>query len=462
MGRFRMGVVVLLGVLLAGCSSLLDRFEKLPVTESAAWKRVTLGADAKPDAPGLYFRDLKTGETEGWQPADGGSGDLPVRFLDDDLILVDGRFLINRAAGKVIEWPATDVALVAASADRLLFRTGERVYITDGAGKRLATVKLPEGAAAEVLGAIAPDGKMAVLLPSSGGLYSVDLFKWRVAKLAEPPAADYGPLRSLLGEKELILGHVGGLVRYSWEGKPLGAIPGPGADCTFNRAGRRVACAANGAPPYVVVSDVETGQALYRVMGATAAYWAANDSTLVFAQRPDGPYRSVTSDGQVKTVPGIPSPVVLDLYARDGAVLDAEGKATTQILIDLQKWQFESVPPWGKNGGELRYRVQARAAAAAQGQQDWPFEPAVQQAPFPTEAWLQVVAVPGDCLNLRAAAGKTGTVIRCLSGGTRLMPNQQAGPAVEKDGERWLSVKTEKGEAGWVAISTGNVGYATK
>jgi|GEM_PF-6930733 len=458
MGRFRMGVVVLLSVLLAGCSSLLDRFEKLPVTESAAWKRVTTEADA----PGLYFRNLKSGETEAWQPADGATADLPIRFLDDNLILVDGRILINRAADKVIEWPATDVSLVAASADRLLFRTGERVHITDGAGKRLASVKLPEGAAAEVLGAIAPDGKMAVLLPSSGGLYSVDLFKWQVAKLAEPPAADYGPLRSLLGGKELILGHTGGMVRYSWEGKPLGEIATPGADCTFNRGGRRVACVANGAPPYVVVSDVETGQPLYRVIGATAAYWAADDSTLVFAQRADAPFRSVTSDGKVKTVPGIPSPAVIDMYARDGAALDAEGKATTQILIDLKKWQFGSLPPWSKDGNELRYRVQARAAAVAQAQQDWPFEPAVQQAPFPTEAGLQVVAAPGDCLNLRAAAGKTGTIIRCLAGGTRLMPNQQAGPAVEKDGERWLSVKTEKGEAGWVAISTGNVGYATK
>lgn len=74
---------------------------------------------------------------------------------------------------------------------------------------------------------------------------------------------------------------------------------------------------------------METGQPLYRVLGATAAYWAADGSTLVFARRQDSPYHSVTSDGLVKLVPGIPSPAVQDVFALGGAVLDAEGKATT-------------------------------------------------------------------------------------------------------------------------------------
>lgn len=459
MSRFRMGVIVLLGVLLAGCSSLLARFEKLPVAESSAWKRVTAGADA----PGLYFRDLSTGATEGWQLV-AGAADLPVRFLGDQLVLVDGRYLINRAPAKVFEWASTDVALVAASPDRLLFRKGERLFILDGAGKRLSVVKLPDAAAGEVLGAIAPDGKMAALLvQSTGAVYSVDLFKWQVAKLAEPTPADYGPLRYLLGGKELVLGHAGGLVRYSWEGKPLGEIAAPGTECVWNRAGTRVACAANGAPPHVVVADVETGHAIYRVMGATAAYWAADGSTVVIARAPGGPYSAVTSDGRLLPAAGIPSPVAQDVYARDGAVLDATGKATTQILIDLQKWAFGSVPPWGSSGAELRYRVTARPSAVPPQQQAaWSFEPSVQMAPFPAETWLQVVAAPGDCLNLRAAAGKEGAVIRCLAGGTRFQAKPSAGPAVEKDGERWLSVTTEKGEAGWVAISTGNVGYASK
>ncbi|MDF2630983.1 MAG: hypothetical protein K0R39_4814 [Symbiobacteriaceae bacterium] len=482
MTRLQFSALLLVAVLAAGCGLLpFGAGGKLPVQESAAWTRVLLNPDQGVDAPGIYLREMSSGKTEGWQVVAEAGALRAATFPSDDLVVAHTEakwYIINRTTGKVYEWDYATVALVAASSSRLLFQelaTG-RLFVTDGDLKVQRSVKAPEGVTA-VVGAMSADGKTAAFLPASGG--PVYLMELSTGKLTETAAAPQGGwLFSMPDGKAFFVGYQPApgdrtvlLHRFAWDGRKLGEFSVPGTNCAFTRDGMRVACTGGAWPGQVQVSDVETGVPLYRVLGAMGGAWTADGAQLVVGLEGKPEYRMVTADGKVATTavtkmgaaenPPVPSPAALGTFALRGMVIDGEAKALFTAPVDTAKWQLSWVAPWGKGGAEFRYLVRTPITIDST-HRGWPFEPVVQMAPFSAEVGLEVKAAGGDCLNLRAAAGKEAKVIRCMPSGTKLQPAGAPGAEEARDGERWMQVRTDKGESGWVAITTGDIRYAER
>lgn len=485
MKRLHFSALLLVAALSAGCGLLpFGSDGKLPVQESKAWTRVELGPDQAADAPGIYLREMSSGKTEGWQVAADAGALRAATFPSDALVVAQTEkkwYTINRATGKVHEWEYTAVALVAASAERLLLQelgTG-RLHVTGADLKVQRSLKPPEGVTV-VVGAMSPDGKTAAVVPAAGGaLYLIDLGTGKITEAAGAPQGGVGPtVRSVKDGKEFVVVYQPApgesevlLHRFGWDGAKLGELSVPGAECVFTRDGRRVACSGGVWPGRVQVSDVETGMPLYRVLGAMGGAWTADGAQLVVGLDSKPEYRLVSADGKLVTTaamklgaagnPPVPSPAAVGTFALQGMVVDGEGKAMFTAPVDTAKWQLGGVAPWGKGGAEFRYMVTEKVLTTTM-YRAWPVEPVVQVAPFPAQVGLEVKTVGGDCLNLRAGAGKSAKVIRCMPSGTKLQPAGAPGAEEARDGERWIQVKTEKGESGWVAITTGDIRYAEK
>lgn len=482
MKRLQISTVLLVAVLSAGCGLLpFGKGGKLPVQESAAWTRVELGPDKAVDAPGLYLREMSSGKTEGWQ-VKGEAGVLrAATFPSDDLLVAqtdDKWYTINRTSGKVHEWDYTAVALVAASSGRLLFQelTTHGFHVTDADLKVERSFKAPDGVTA-VVGAMSADGKTAAVVPASGGpVYLVDLGRGKLTEVADSPRAGVGPMvRTLPGGKAFVVGYRetqenAVLHRYAWDGTHVARIAVPGTDCTFTRDAKYVMCAGGTWPAQVEESDAETGEPMFRVLGANWGALNADGSQAVFGLDHKPEYRMLKGRDLVTTAvtkmgaagnPPVPSPAALDTFALRGMVIDGEGKAIFTAPVDTAKWQFGEVAPWGKEGAEFRYLVR-EPMPTDYVYTAWPFGPVMQTPPYPAELWLEVKTTGGDCLNLRSGAGKSAKIIRCMPSGTRLQPVGAPGAEESRDGERWIQVKTEKGESGWVAITTGDIRYAER
>ncbi|HYF92472.1 MAG TPA: SH3 domain-containing protein [Symbiobacteriaceae bacterium] len=466
---------LLVSVLMAGCS--LPWFGgKLPLKESQVWKRAELGPDNQATAPGIYFRDIKSGQTEAWQLAQDGvstvtlSADVPA----DGLALVatsDAAYLINRSAGKTYQWDPKALSLVAASPSNILFREAEsgQFRVTAWNLKAVASFKLPDGKA---LGVIAPDGKTAAVA-TNPTLHMVNLADGTVTLAADPPsdALAVQVVSTIRDGAEIIFGYTGSngtvLRRYGWDGKLLGQLAVVGPACAFTADGSRVACTGGQEPATTVVYDVAAGEALYRVLGADTPAWAADGSLVVHRSNLEGA-RVVTAEGKVTETGATrlvgfldrltPAPDNPDRFALRDRVVDADGELQFMVENEPKGWEYGWTDPWGKAGTEFRYVLKEPRPMGFEQLIDLPLEPKVQKAPFPAEIRLQIVAVPGDCLNLRTDAGTTAKIIRCLPGGTKL--TRAPGDRVSKDGHDWLPVKTTDGVQGWVAVTTGNLGYA--
>jgi hypothetical protein len=485
MKRLQFSALLLVAVFSAGCGLLpFGSGGKLPVKESAAWTRVELAPDKAVDAPGLYLREMSSGKTEGWQVAAAAGPLKAVTFPADDLMVAHAEknwYIINRQTGKVHEWDYATVALVAASSERVLLQelaTG-RLHVAGADMKVQRSLKPPEGVTT-VVGAIASDGKAAAVVPSAGGpLYLIDLGSGKMTQVAGAPQGGAGPVvRSVMDGKEFVVGYepapgesASVLHRYAWDGTKLGELAVPGMDCAFTRDGKQVACSGGTWPGQVQVSDVETGVPLYRVLGAMGGAWTADGAQLVVGLDSKPEYRMVMADRRMVSTavtklgaagnPPVPSPAALGTFALQGMVIDGEGKAVFTAPVDTAKWQLGGVAPWGKGGAEFRYMVTEKALTTTI-YRAWPVEPVVQVAPFPAQVGLEVKTTGGDCLNLRAGAGKSAKVIRCMPSGTKLQPAGAPGAEESRDGERWIQVTTEKGESGWVAVTTGDIRWAEK
>lgn len=485
MKRLQFSALLLVATLSAGCGLLpFGSGGKLPVRESTAWTRVELGPDQSADAPGIYLREMSSGKTEGWQVKAEAGALRAATFPSDGLVMAQTEqkwYIINRTSGKVHEWDYPAVALVAASSGRLLLQelTTHRFHVTDAGLKVERSFKAPEGVTT-VVGAMSADGKWAAMVPAAGGpLYMIDLGTGKVTQAAGAPQSGVGPtVRSVKDGKEFVAGYEPApgesavvLHRYAWDGTKLGELSVPGADCVYTRDGRQVACSGGTWPGRVQVSDVETGVPIYRILGAMGGAWTADGAQLVIGLDSKPEYRIVMADRRMVTTaatklgaagnPPVPSPAALGTFALQGMVIDGEGKALFTAPVDTAKWQFGGVAPWGKDGAEFRYMVTAKSMTT-HVYRAWPVEPVVQAAPFPAQVGLEVKTTGGDCLNLRAGAGKSAKVIRCMPSGTRLQAAGAPGAEESRDGERWIQVMTEKGESGWVAITTGDIRYAEK
>lgn len=506
MGKLRLGALVLVAILTAGCG-LLNFGSKLPVKSAKDWKHVTLGANDPAKLPGIYFRDVKSGKTDAWQldPAKIRTLWLSAVIPHDSVAVISGEekeqapvYLINRGTGKVYEWAWDSLRFVAAASDRLVFRkpaAGGRLgqfHITDMNLKPLAEFKLPVDVKGTVLAAISPDGATVALAPipepfgaaepQHGTLFLVTLADGSVRQVANPPsgARNLGMQPFLRAERngsEFVLGYNDGrdpenpavLRRYSWDGTPLGEMTAPGTACAFTRDGSQVACSGGEWPARIVVSDVAAGKPLYRILGGVDPAWTADGSQVVFMRSNYAGYRIAAPAGRITETaamkmgglltPPSPSPTDPNLFAVQGRVVDGAGKVQSQVATS-EALEFGWLLPWNQSGTEIRYLLKEARPTGIEEELDFAFEPVLQKAPFPADIALRIKADPGDCLNLRREASKKGTIIRCLPGGTQVSLQANAGGPTVADNERWVPVKTRQGEAGWIAISTGNVSYA--
>ncbi|MGE5675578.1 MAG: SH3 domain-containing protein, partial [Mycobacterium leprae] len=263
--------------------------------------------------------------------------------------------------------------------------------------------------------------------------------------------------------------------RYNWQGKLVADSRLPGYSPQLSPDGKLVAYSQSlgmlGSA--VVVQELNGREPLFRLTGGLYPQWRA-DSKAILLESSQG-YQLLTTDGTLSPAPPNPgngrynpfitfhpSPDDANLYILESAVIDQTGRTVHSMKTADQNLRIVQ-PRWGATAKVLSFIAMIPGGKGYEGDLwNW-IMPRVQKAPFPAKQALQVADPAGECLNLRAEAGKSGKLIRCLPTGTRLeLPEAKdywSLWAWKEDGV-WLQVKTEKGEQGWVSAGTHSITYS--
>ncbi|MFZ5827298.1 MAG: hypothetical protein ACOY94_23615 [Bacillota bacterium] len=475
-----------------------------PATEGPA--RVTFKAGEVLAADGVYFLNTATGEGEGWVfPESRGAS-----ISQDNRFIATSGVLIDRESRSVWEWNRQEVFLLLAEAQGFLFgevepdgpnlkRTGR--YFWAGPDFKLRrTFTLEGGAPWGSSALLSPDGSRLVLslwgnTPDLPIMVLLDLNTGEVQRL-EAPAAGY------IGSTSLKQSDAGFqaefwatdddrsrgaprwhtfIRRYSWSGEALGDLRIPGTHLFFSPDGKWVAWQewpAGDLAPATRVADTTSLEPHLLALGVTPCFaatgsggtrWLA-DSRGLLVDTSAG-YRLLTLDGQLQELLALagltwkgepqPAPDHPDRFAI-GRLVVTNGAGTQRLGVTLEEHVTPaSLSPWGASSAELRFALPPKAGGGAC--MEGPPMPAQVLAPgkdlpeFPL-----LVRSPDRCLSLRDRGHESGRELACLPDGTRLAPvrpRSDIGSLAWTD-SWWLSVRTEKGETGWIPLAGTPVTWA--
>ncbi|HYG60209.1 MAG TPA: SH3 domain-containing protein [Symbiobacteriaceae bacterium] len=508
---------VLVAVLLAGCTpggadkppAPAPAPVTEPVTEPApvvSVTRVDLPRGEAIDKPGLYYLDVATGKVEGWRTDAEAVNLIPVN--DFGYFMVGAKekaWLINRETGATHAWDPAQHRLVAAAHGRFLFeehregRSQGRFVVRDGSFAQVGSFALPDLAAKYAAAAFSPDGKTVVIgstweKPEPFRL--VDVSTGKATMLDPLPAVTAGQLVGVLlpGQSgpDLLIEHViahtektgmareeSMIRRYSWAGKLLAEFSLEGRAGVVSPDGRYMHWTQDldGFTRAVVLQDLASGRALFRVASADLAHWMGGSAGLML-ETSQG-LRLVSMQGDLRpgpqfppeegwvTLAGVlPSPAEGDRFLHGPVVFDTGGRVVQQVLLapgESPYWVVNQFA-WAPDGREVRFIVSPPVGKGNLGDLFAGLPPQVQKPPFADPFLLEVQDPAGECLNLREQYSTSSRVIRCLPNGTRLAagdlweaPVKLNAPYWQEEGRLWLWVRTDKGEQGWVAFLEGSI-----
>jgi hypothetical protein len=486
-----------------------------PATATGGIKRIQLKAGEAITSPGYYFMDVPSGQVEGWQDtsADPKAPNSVTVTADHRWVFSQSAttYLASRESGTVYQWPSANLRLVTAGSGLLLFeeminenKSSGWFRITDAKLKSVVRFSLPPGAA-EIAGAVfAPDGKTVVISRSNWPqqpVYLVDMATGKVTGLKAPSEIKGGtPIGVRLYPPGVSQGVDIGYVyqlpppgpergseqqtavrRYSWTGdvisdaQPQGALMGTSADGRLYAWQERV---VGGATNAIVVQDATSGKPLFRVLGGTGLDWTANGSGMLL--RSDKGYYAVSTAGELRKIAPMPpakdffylnwpqsSPADADLFAAGPVVYNGAGTVQRQATLGKPGGWIVNASNWSPSGKEVGFSVSPNVGKDFGDDNGLGLAPKVQRPPLADDYLLQVKDKAGECVNLREGHTTRSRVIQCLPTGTKLAAgdlsklNVKANtPTTYEEDKVWMWVRTEKGEQGWVATSTGSIDWA--
>lgn len=487
-----------------------------PATAAGGFKRIHLKAGEAITSPGYYFMDVASGQVEGWQDANAqpNAPNLVTATVDHRWVTSQSSattYLADRESGTVYQWPSANLRQVTAGSGLLLFeeminenKSSGWFRITDATLKSVVRFSLPPGAA-EIAGAVvAPDGKAVVIYRNNWPqqpVYLVDVATGNATALKAPPEIKGGtPIGVYLYTPAVSQGVDIGYVyqlpppgpergseqqtavrRYSWTGdvisdaQPQGALMGTSADGRLYAWQERV---VGGATNAIVVQDATSGKPLFRVLGGTGLDWTANGSGMLL--RSDKGYYAVSTAGELRKIAPMPpakdffylnwpqsSPADADLFAAGPVVYNGAGTVQRQATLGKPGGWIVNASSWSPSGKEISFSVSPNVGKDFGDDNGLGLAPKVQRPPFADDYLLQVKDKAGECVNLREGHTTRSRVIRCLPTGTKLAAgdlsklNVKANtPTTYEEDKVWMWVRTEKGEQGWIATSTGSIDWA--
>lgn len=441
--------------------------------------RLQLAPGAKLPEYGHFYIDLATGAVEGWQTP---NGDWISSFGESQRWMVGHGLLVDRRSGKAWRYDENQVELMGAAEEHLFFVVVEpaqsRYVITNAALEVKAAFhgKAGEG---RYYGdaAFSPDEARLFFVGTDGSMRLIEVSTGmetalgRAGKERPDHTARFylSPVRAGTGIAVTTLQYirdfrnpVSDMQLFTWTGRetrPLitipGAVPWLSPDGKWMAYDEFVAASV----PTVVVADTETGQPKAWVRSAALCYedtggygnrWLADSSGLVV--RTGRGYALFSPAGALRSAPAltfepVPAPDNPNLFAlRDRSVVDLSGKVLLKAPNAARSRDGE---PWGATSRELMLTV-PHGGHGARCDIDLLLPPKAEAAGgnrSPAQVPPVLVNTPGDCLNLRDAPG--GKAIKCVVHGTRLILPLDFGFA--PDNSRWLRVRTEAGDEGWVA-----------
>lgn len=469
----------------------------VPAALPEGTRQVELPADQPLNQAGLYFVDLAGGKLEGWLPPNAEQvwpGHNLWPSPDERYIVMLGAengYLIRRQDGAALRYDPRRVVVTPGPANHLV-RPGSMTPGTPTAcalindqGKLVASFTLKSGCANAIF---SPDGQyLAVSTPEDA--YPVSLVTvatgaiWPLKPTAAPTGIKVNGTRLSQHDGELLVelnwaGTQSRLQRYTWQGQLKDEREMTGRSFQLSPDGKYLIHSQDlGVIGQAsVLSDWKSGEPQLRVAGGRWSQWVANSREVLISTSRG--YKLLSLDGILKDASQLtgekqfnpflwlqPSPIDSDLFLlSSGKVVSRSGQARWEALLPKESPFRIGGVNWGPGSGKLHFVVYSPGGKGWEGEV-WAFlEPRVQRAPFPEPYQLQVADPKGECLNLRADATVGGKVIRCLPNGTRLAEaKSDPGMGVRWTSDHWwLEVRTEQGEVGWVAVSTGSLGYAEK
>lgn len=452
------------------------------------------------DRPGIYFLDTTTGKLDHWSLADGRFAQYNVTGDNRWIQAWDSQelFLIDRQEGTAVAWPIDRQVGLAAMADHALLAGQERYILTSKGlleAAPLEAVRPPEDPAARQAALFSKDGRFLALL-TDHTLHVMETGTGELtARVQVLPggsghAAGYVSLEYSNLDDEFVVsvfsqgeGEPGGRTdyRYAWTGELRGESTAPEVGALS--PDRSLAASWTdlaGILPAVVISDVASGEPLFRVRGVTLCDfdlgvmdqpWLSDSSGLVV--RTGAGHRILTREGALVDTPAFaghsglfrepqPAPDRPDLFAIGRTkVVDGTGKVLAEAKLAENPGHL---PPWGFTSRELRFVLPHWGHGGRCGDlSDLGGEPVLERPPFRDEVLLQPDLPEGDCVNLRATPGLAAETVTCVPGGTLLTVVEREGDRAGleyADGDTWILVRTEAGETGWAPLKAGNLKWA--
>jgi hypothetical protein len=480
---------------------------------SDAIKRVLLPSPGAITATGTYSFHLDSGEVESYKITDPKAGEGITGLIEANgrwvLGLVDTTiYLNNRSSGQTYSFDGKELQVVSNQPDRLLL-AGKgalkgQFWVTDESFKARYAFTLDLGQMEPTGARFAPDGKSVAIAagrsPAEKGqanaqVQIVDLGTGRARAVADlpdgllvltdPTLASSSPdllvhFQAQVYEPTGLQQQYSYLYRYDWQGGLKSKLDLPGQLASISPDGKRalVNQDLNHLASAAVVLDVATGKPDFRVDWAGAREWLADGSALLLGTGDGDMFVSLA--GVLAKAPRMPttttyahmsslrpSPTNPDQFAAGMALIDRTGKVLKEIKLPKGDWLIQGTS-WTENGKELLFSIYPMEGKDGDYGDSFHLPPKVERPPFKERFLLQVKDPAGECLNLRETDSIAGRLVRCLPNGTKLAPGDlfQAPmklnqPIIGQDGKTiWIWVETERGEKGFVTVSTGSVTWA--
>lgn len=496
-----------------------DSFASLPIREEPGFlQRLTFASTQEITEPGVYIVNAKSGVAETWQRTSPATGEQVKGSGQEGWLSADGRWIVSQLDGRVYwthrgtlmtySFDPRQVQVLPAPPERLLLagRGNQKgqFWITDEQFGLIQPLALDLGERDPQGVRFSPDGRMLAITsgiwPAVEGSVNaqvdlIDLTTGQIHPLQQPPRRGPGrllvreltgpaPAAELLVHSILQLMEPTGLAlelsrvdRYDWTGTYLGGYELLGRLGQISPDGKLIASSQNlgHLTSNVVVASADTGEPLFRVRWTGDPQWLADSSGLLLQR--NGEYLLVTLAGELQAAPPFPrtetpalwpglypSPADASRFAAGLAVVDRAGAVVQEIKLAISQRLLVRGARWTADGLELTFSITESMGKGNLGGDGFSLPPRVERPPF-IESYLFVVRDPAsECLNLRTNASRSSQIIRCLPTGTRLAlgdlfiaPVKLNSPLWFDDGQTWMWVRTEQGETGFVAVSTGAV-----